>query len=66
MILSKDNDLKKYLEKINLLEHIHKNSPCSVKELKNIFKISKSELFRKIEEWTREGLLIKHYENTFQ
>lgn len=63
MKLSEDFDLKKFLEKLKLLEYIQKNSPCSIREIKAEFTINKSELYRKIEEWASRGLLRKDYRN---
>jgi len=61
--LFKDKDLDRFLVKINILEYIQKNSPCSAKEIKRSFKISKSELYRKLTEWANRNLIIKDNEN---
>ncbi|KKN64304.1 hypothetical protein LCGC14_0493070 [marine sediment metagenome] len=61
MKLRDDCDLKKFLERLKLLEHIQKNSTCSVREIKSEFNINKSGLYRKIDEWASEGLLLKDY-----
>ena len=63
MKLNEDPDLKKFFEKIKILEYIHNNNPCSTREIKAKFNISKTDLYRKIDEWKEEGLLIKDYNN---
>lgn len=59
MEIYKDKDFRKFLKKLNLLEYLQKNDPCSVREIKRKFKISKSEVYRKIDEWVQEGLVVK-------
>ena len=61
--LSEDKDLERFLEKINILEYIEKNSPCSAKDVKRSLKISKSELYRKLTKWANHNLIIKDNEN---
>lgn len=61
--LFEDKDLEKFLSRINILEYIQKNSPCSAKEIKRAFRVSKSELYRKLTEWENCNLIIKDNEN---
>ena len=63
MELYKDKDLRRFIERMNILEYIQNREFCSVKEIKKKFKWSKSELYRKLTEWENDELIIKDTEN---
>jgi len=65
MSLESDNNFKNFLRKIEILEYIQRNAPCSTREIKFKFNIKKSKLYDLIDKWEKEGLLIKDF-NKFE
>lgn len=61
MSLENDNDFKKFSRKIEILEYIQRYAPCSTREIRIKFNITKSKLYDLIDKWGKKGLLVKDF-----
>ena len=54
MSLENDNDFKKFSRKIEILEYIQRYAPCSTREIRIKFNITKSKLYDLIDKWGKK------------